>query len=280
MALGRALRQARLDGDLGLRKFAEKIGCDPGMLSRWETGDRNPRPEQVAQIITALGVSGERYEDIMTLAYGPSDPQWVAITLPEQRQQMSAYLEFEQNATSIVEMAPLIIPGLLQTNDTIRAIMNAGGVPKAEIAARVAMRIGRRDVITRPKPAKLLALVGHGALCQDIGGSDVAMEQLRHLKKMAKRPNVELRVVPDHVGWHPGIEGAFALLEGEESEAVFLETRRSMIWLHQRSDVASYRRAIEIVSRVALSAEQSLRHLSGLVRRLEMRADEVAQVES
>ncbi|GAA4412093.1 helix-turn-helix domain-containing protein [Actinokineospora soli] len=282
MALGSALRQARLTKELGLREFAEQIDRDPGMLSRWETGDRNPKPEHVAQILTALGVTGERYDDIMTLAYGSSDPQWVATTLPEQRQQMSAYVEFEQNATSIVEMAPLIIPGILQTNDTIRAIMNAGGVPPSEIAARVSMRIGRREVITGPRPAKLLALIGHGALCQDIGGTEVAIEQLRHLLEMASRPNVDLRVVPHRVGWHPGIEGPFALIESEESSSVFLGTRRSTLWLHQQNDVASYRRAVEIVLRVALTPERSMRHIAQLVQRMETRGDgsRLAKVES
>lgn len=100
--------------------------------------------------------------------------------------------------------------------------MTAGGVPQAEIACRVATRIGQREVITRAKPASLLVLIGHSALCQEIGGRQVATDQLKHLLDMAKRPNVELRGVPLGVGWPPGVEGAFNLIECEDSSAGFM----------------------------------------------------------
>ncbi|MEU5851082.1 helix-turn-helix domain-containing protein, partial [Saccharopolyspora shandongensis] len=57
-ALGNALRAARQEQGLTVRGFAAQLGRDPGVLSRWETGDRIPKPEQVAQILTSLGVNG------------------------------------------------------------------------------------------------------------------------------------------------------------------------------------------------------------------------------
>jgi transcriptional regulator with XRE-family HTH domain len=149
-ALGGALRQARADKGIPLRELASAISRDSGVVSRWETGDRTPKPEQVAQILTTLGVGGDRYEEIMTLAYGTDESQWVATTLPEQRQQMAAYVDWEQSATRIVEVAPLLVPGLLQISDYIHAIMTAGGVPNGEIVSRVTSRIGRREVVTKP----------------------------------------------------------------------------------------------------------------------------------
>src|SRR3989337_2870589 len=92
-ALGAALRQAREDKELLLRELAAMIKRDIGVLSRWETGDRTPKPEQVAQILTTLQVGVERYDQIMTLAYGTNESQWVATTLPEQKQQIAAYVD-------------------------------------------------------------------------------------------------------------------------------------------------------------------------------------------
>ncbi|HET9141876.1 helix-turn-helix transcriptional regulator, partial [Actinophytocola sp.] len=223
-ALGAALRQARGDRNLLLRELATEINRDIGVLSRWETGDRTPKPEQVAQILTKLGIAGPRYDEIMTLAYRTDESQWVANTQPERRQQMAAYLEWERNATHIVEVAPLLIPGLLQTGEYTRAIMTAAGVPKNEIESRVTTRIQRRDVITRPKPAELLVLLGRCALSQDVGGRRVTIEQLKHLLEMAARTNIELRIVPDHRGWHPGLEGAFGLIEAGSASIVFVGT--------------------------------------------------------
>src|SRR3989337_651234 len=124
-ALGAALRQAREDKELLLRELAAMIQRDIGVVSRWETGNRTPKPEQVAQILTKLEVDGERYDEIMTLAYGTNESQWVAITLPEQRQQMAALVDWEQRATRIVEVSPLLVPGLLQTSGYIRGMMTA-----------------------------------------------------------------------------------------------------------------------------------------------------------
>lgn len=126
VALGSALRQARQDKGLKLRDFALHISRDPAMLSRWENGERCPKPEQVARILASLGVSGERYDEVMTLVHGTSEPHWVATTLPERRQQMAAFVEYEKKATSIVSAAAMLVPGLLQTAEYTKALMTAG----------------------------------------------------------------------------------------------------------------------------------------------------------
>jgi transcriptional regulator with XRE-family HTH domain len=82
-ALGGALRQAREDKGLLLRELASAIERDMGVLSRWETGDRTPKPEQVVRILTQLGVNGDRFDDIMALAYGTDDPEWTATTVSD-----------------------------------------------------------------------------------------------------------------------------------------------------------------------------------------------------
>jgi transcriptional regulator with XRE-family HTH domain len=279
-ALGAALRQAREDRKLLLRELATMIKRDTGVLSRWETGDRTPKPEQVAQILTKLEVDGDRYDEIMTLAYGTNESQWMATTLPEQRQQLAALVDWEHRATRIVEVAPLLVPGILQTSDYIRGIMTAADVPEDEISLRVASRLGRADAITRRKPANLLVLIGHAALNQDIGGRATMLGQLDHLLKMAVRPNIELRVVPDHRGWHPGLDGRFVLIDAARpasprraavtsASIVFVATRRSDLMLHQEQDVAAYRQALDRVLAVSLAPEPSAKFISEVRKRME-----------
>ena len=283
-ALGAALRQAREDKNLLLRQLAASINRDTGVLSRWETGDRTPKPEQVAQILTTLGVNGDRYDEIMTLAYGTGESQWVATSLPELKQQMAAYLDWEQNATGIVEVAPLLVPGILQTGDYIRAIMTApgSGVPIGEIASRVTTRIGRRDVITRQNPAELLVLLGRAALNQGIGGRQAMIGQLGHLLEMAARPNIEIRIIPDDRGWHPGLEGDFTFIESRRASAVnnasagtasivFVGIRQTMLMLHEDRDVNTYRLAVNQITKVALPPDVSVNFIADLRNRMEKR---------
>ncbi|MCG8917578.1 helix-turn-helix transcriptional regulator [Actinokineospora sp. PR83] len=285
-ALGAALRQARQDKGLLLRELASAIKRDIGVLSRWETGERIPKPEQVAQILTRLDVGGDRYDEIMTLVYGTDESQWVAMTLPERRQQMAAYVHWEQNASRIVAVAPLLVPGLLQTSEYTRAIMTAAGVPTGEIASRVTSRIGRREAITRSaSPAELVVLLGQGALNQDIGGVRTTIGQLDHLLDMATRPNVELRIVLDRSGWHPGLDGAFELIESsaampmrnkggrhgavELDSIVFVGARRSVLILHEEDDVNAYKRAVDSIHRVSQSPDASTNIIAEVRNRLE-----------
>ncbi|HWE88820.1 MAG TPA: helix-turn-helix transcriptional regulator [Pseudonocardiaceae bacterium] len=282
-ALGAALRQAREDKGLVLREVAAAISRDIGVLSRWETGERSPKPEQVAQILTKLEVDSELYDEIMTLAYRTNESQWVATSLPEQKQQMVAYVDWEQNATKIVEVAPLLIPGLLQTRDYIHAIMTTGRAPIGEIASRVTSRIGRRDVIDKPRPAHLLVLLGQAALNQEIGGRKAMIEQIRHLLKMAAQPNVELRVVPDHRDWHPGLEGAFTFIEARRAaikpeSIVFVGTRRSVLMLHENDDVDAYKAAIDRIKEAALSADASVKLVADIGKRMERKGDSSGHV--
>ncbi len=270
-ALGSALRQAREEKQLVLRELGLAINRDIGVISRWETGERSPKPEQVAQILTTLGVNGERYDEIMTLAYGTNEPQWVATTLPEQKQQMVAYLDWEQNAARIIAVAPLLVPGILQTRDYIRGIMTSPGVPTGEIAERITARLDRREVITRHNPAELLVLLGRAALNQGIGGRQAMIGQLEYLLQMAARPNIEIRIIPDDRGWHPGLEGAFSVIESRRTRdsIAFVETRQSVLMLHEGRDISAYRWAIDQIMKVSLPPEMSNSFLADLLKRME-----------
>ena len=58
-AIGEAIRVAREDRGVSQRKLCAEIGKAAGVVSRWETGERTPTPDDVALIIDALGIKGE-----------------------------------------------------------------------------------------------------------------------------------------------------------------------------------------------------------------------------
>lgn len=269
-ALGRALRKAREDTGRTLRAFAEEIGRDPGLLSRWENGERTPTSEQAAQILTKLNVTGDRFDEIVALARSVHSPRWLAVTLPEQHQQFAALLDLEETATQIIHVAPLLVPGLIQTNDYIRTIM-IKGAPPSEVSTRLAARIGRKEVLARPKPLHLFAFVGEAALRQMVGSAEIMAGQLRYLRDVAAWSHVDVRVVPFDCGWHPGLEGPFVLLESRQwSPVVQLESRTSLLLLHEEADVVPYQEAAELVSNVALNRDESIGLIADYAERWEL----------
>jgi len=258
-ALGTALRGAREQHELTTRDLAERIGRNHGEISRWETGDRTPKPEHVAQVLTALGIIGKPYDEIMSLAYDTTASTWVATTLPAQQQQLAAFIEMEQGAAALVDVVPSLIPGLLQTRDYAHAIMSSDdNLSSDEIVTRVSIRMGRRDAITRVNPVPYTAFIGAPVIHQIIGDRHVMVEQLRHLKEMARRSNISIRLMPFDKGWHPGLEAPFALIRPQDSlPIVHLELRRSSTFLHEEDVVRAYIQALNKINRVALTPEAS-----------------------
>lgn len=254
IALGQRLRAARNAKGMSLRILAEQVGIEHTALGRFELGERSPSPEQVAAILAVLGVNGPAATDVIELSRDTSGAAWLAIGLPEQRTQMAALLEIEQMAKAIVSVSPLLVPGLLQTGPYVRAIMRAAGVPEGEVETRVAVRLGRRDILTRENAVHFTALICEPVLTQMIGDARVMAGQLDHLLKMAAQPNIDLRIVPQSAGWHPALEGPFVILTIDEATSmVHLENRRSGLFLQEGDDLAAYKAAAEMVLQLAMS---------------------------
>lgn len=253
-AIGAELKRARKNAGLSARQLAEKLGKSHTTIGRWEAGDRGIRPTDVSAVLAALGADNALREELVELAHDSNGRHWVASNMPEQQRQLAAVLEFERDASRIVCVSQLLIPGLLQTRSYARAIIGAGGVPAMEVETRVAVRVGRRDVLEGKAAAQLLAVIDESALYRQIGGREVMAEQLRSLLEAAERPNVDLRVIPMEMDWHPGLEGPFALMEfPSRTPVVHVENRRSGQFFHEPDDVDAYRVGVDRVLDVAMS---------------------------
>jgi transcriptional regulator with XRE-family HTH domain len=263
MNLGDALKEARESRGVSLRKLAVLVGrkeSDSGLISRWETGERTPKPEDVASIIEALDIGDDAAADLMALATNAGQSgRWHAVTVAERRQQMNALLAAERTATTVTHLAPLLIPGVLQTSAVIRAIMVEADVPADEIDERVAIRIGRRDLITRRSPATLDVLLGEAAIRHVIGDRDVWAEQLTYLLEMTELPNVKVQIIPFEAGWTPALAGPFILFDSDQAPSMIsLELHRGGLMLYADDDIRVHRQKAEAARRKAMSAEESL----------------------
>ncbi|WP_255431233.1 DUF5753 domain-containing protein [Amycolatopsis sp. WAC 01376] len=114
----------------------------------------------------------------------------------------------------------------------------------------------------RERQKKFVAYIDEGALCRQVGGPRVMANQLRHLVSLTERPAIELRVIPFAAGAHPG--GAYVLLEfGDARPVVYLEHRRSGLFLHRPCDVEPYLQST--VDAVALDPVRSVRLIESVV---------------
>ncbi|MDI2028629.1 helix-turn-helix transcriptional regulator [Saccharopolyspora sp. TS4A08] len=267
-ALGAELRECRIEAGLTQHELAARIGVSHVSISRYETGTRSPRPEDAAQLLATLGVAGQRYSELVELARGAEQSNWLETGVNGLRRELMTVIEFERIATRIVDVETNIVPGLLQTADYARAIM--GEVPGADLEARVALRVGRAAILNRKGAPNLVAIVSEVALRQRIGGAEVMVDQLRHLLKAAELPNVTIIVLPAvSERWHPAHAGAFILFEFPKGDPiVHLEHFASGAFLHAK-EVAAYRRAVDTLQEVAMDEETSARLIATISDELE-----------
>lgn len=265
------MRTARNAAGLTATAVADLLDVRPSTVTRWEKGERKQKPVDLERYLLAVNVPREQIVELVELAEDADASPWLAVSLPSQRRQYDALVKVEATARSIVVMSPLMIPGLLQTADYARAIMVSAKVAERELESRVATRLGRKQTILRRNPAHLIALIGQQVLAQSIGGPQVMADQLRSLLADGERPNVDIRLIPNNIGWHPGLIGPFVLIIAEDARPVVHdENVRSSLLYHDPEDVAAYQEAVEDVLEIAMSLPDSTRLIESAISRLEL----------
>ncbi|MDF9813498.1 transcriptional regulator with XRE-family HTH domain [Streptomyces sp. SPB162] len=110
--------------------------------------------------------------------------------------------ELEHHATSLRTLQVLHIPGILQTEDRVRAAFAYVNpdLPGDELEAEVTHRIRRREVIEGEGAPAFEAVVHEAALRIKVGGAKSSRAQLEHILALSERDNVTVRVIPFDVG--------------------------------------------------------------------------------
>ena len=166
-----------------------------------------------------------------------------------------AYLDFlgyEDDAQCIKTFHPVIIPGLAQTESYARALIAALGRHSSTDAvdARLRLRMARqRHVFDRADMAHLQVVLDEPVLRRAIGGADVMRDQIDHLLRLAEDSKVDLVVIPESVGAHEGLVGAFSLLafeSDEDPDVVYLENAPGDVGLiDDVNDIVVYQQAFK-----------------------------------
>lgn len=266
--LGGDLRRARENAGLGLRQLATRLDVSHSVIVRWEKGERVPSTESVSAVAAVLGLPGvDRDRLVQAARYAATEPvNSVSVGADGENDVLTTLMEFERVATAVTDVAPLLVPGLLQTADYARGILGDAPDP----TTKVAVRLGRRDIITRPTDpvpytAYILETVLHGQT--DWPG---AADQLRLLLKLGELPNVTVRAVPTGQGVTAAHMGPFVLLEFAGAEpVVHLEHLRSGVFLRDQSDVQTYRDARAELERVAMSPTDTAGLIANVIERTE-----------
>ena len=183
-----------------------------------------------------------------------------------------SYVALEDDASRIDEWSPQLIPGLLQTDEYAREVIRAGWPgDEAGVHRRVQARMTRKALLGRTAPAapELTAILDEGVLRRPIGGPDLMRAQLNALLDAARRPNVDIRVLPFAAGTHAGLDGPFILLGFDEDAApdvAYVGTRIGDGYAEDAATVRAIRVDFETLQAAALPSGESLGFIAAITK--------------
>ncbi|WP_420811761.1 helix-turn-helix domain-containing protein [Micromonospora endophytica] len=258
MLLGAQLRRLRESRGVTRESAGWEIRSSESKISRMELGRVGFKERDVADLLTLYGVTAEHERAaLLKLARDANNPGWwhrYGDVLPSWFQ---SYLGLEAAAALIRSYEVQFVPGLLQTREYARAVVRLGhsDAGPAEIERRVDLRMRRQELLQRPRPPRLWAVVDEAALRRPIGGPRVMRGQLEALLEATRTSNVRLQVIPFAAGGHAAAGGAFTILRfGDQDlpDIVYIEQLTSALYLDKREDLDFYALAME---RLCVEAE-------------------------
>ena len=263
MLLGSQLRRLRENKGISRDDAGYRIRASGSKISRLELGRVSFKERDVTDLLDLYGVTDEtEREQLVSLAREANSPAWwqkYSDVVPDWFQ---IYVGLEEAAQLIRVYEVQFVPGLLQTEEYARAVVKQGqpGAAQEEVERRVALRMGRQQLLTRTGAPRLWAVVDEGALRRPLGGKDVMRAQIERLMAAAKEPNITLQVLPFTFGGHAAEGGAFTVMrfpEADMADIVYIEQLTGALYLDKPEDVERYSEVMERLSVKGTSPERT-----------------------
>jgi len=266
--LGRELRGLREHSKLTLEQVGHELRFSGSRLSRIESGEIKARPGDVMELLELYEVSPDQRTVLIELAREQRTPGWWA-RLGTLSQRYLTYIGFEAEAIGLRTFEPILVPGLLQTEEYARAVIAVGRETEAEaIAERVNARITRQEVLRAARPLRLHAILSEAVLLCEVGGNVAMRGQCEHLVQMSTLPNVTIQVLPFAAGAHLASYGGFSVLgfEHDDPDLGYIETLAGELFLESPKEIDRLNTAFDNLRMLSLSPADSVRLIQEKVK--------------
>jgi Domain of unknown function (DUF5753)/Helix-turn-helix domain len=246
MLLGAQLRRMRTEAGITREQAGEAIRGSEWKIHRLENGQTGYKERDIADLVALYGVTDPvEIANFITMAREANQPGWWNAYSDVLPQWFRAYVDLEAVAAQVRTYEGQLVPGLLQTEAYMRALMRGTQLNDSpeELERRVQVRLARQRLLTREGGPRLWAVVDEAALRRRVGGRAVMRDQLERLIEVTELPSVTLQVLPYGAGAHPAMVGAFSILRFPNEElpdVVYLEHLTNALYLDRPQDVDQY----------------------------------------
>ncbi|OIJ67852.1 helix-turn-helix domain-containing protein [Streptomyces mangrovisoli] len=263
VVLGKRLQELREAAGVRREDAARVLRVAPATVRRMEMAEVSLKIPYVQVLLTEYGVSDEEAGAFVALAEEANQPGWwqrFHDVLPDW---FSMYVSLEGAARLIRSYEPHFVPGLLQTEDYARAVMEAGtiGTSGDSIERHVSLRMERQRLLEGDDPPHLWVIMDETVLLRPVSiRGHVMGEQLDKLLEFAERDRVTLQIAEFREGPHPGTYAPFSLFrfaEPELPDMVFTEYLTGALYLDSRGEVSAHLEVLDHMTARAASAQRT-----------------------
>lgn len=245
--LTETLRQLRDQAGLTIEQAVERLRAGGGTwsrskLGRIETREQGVKPREVEQLLDLYQVTDPSLRGWLLdlAATAPERGYWRAIRR-EVVEDFHDFLRIEAALVALRQLETIAVPGLLQTADFTRALINGAdpGVAPDVVERRVLTRIARQQVLTRPNPLEYHVIIDEAILERPVGSPVIMRNQLRRLIDETARDHFTLQVLPKSAGASPAMDGPFCVLSLPEPipDFGYAEGRGGAVYIEDREMV-------------------------------------------
>lgn len=198
-------------------QLAEAVRVSKSLIAAFENHRLVPQPDTARQMDEFFG-SGEQVREASAEA-----TEERRVKREQQAPWFKPWREIEELATTLRYFNNSLIPGLLQTPEYARSVLDTGLRDQEEIERQLEIRMERQaKVLDRADPPACAFILDFAAL--RCATPAMARKQLSRLVEVGERPRTFVHVIPEHVGMHPGRSGSFILATlGEGIAAGYME---------------------------------------------------------
>lgn len=264
VVLGRRLQELREAAGIKREEAAQVLRVAPATVRRMEMAEVALKVPYVQVLLTTYGVADEEAASFVALTEEANQPGWwqrFHDVLPEW---FSLYVSLEGAAGLIRSYEPHFVPGLLQTEDYARAVMEAGTIGQTgpeTIERHVSLRMARQSLLERDSPPHLWVIMDETVLRRPVSmRGEVMREQLDKLLEFGERDRITLQVAEFESGPHPGTYAPFSLFrftEPELPDMVFTEYLTGALYLDSRTEVSAHLEVLDHMTAHAASAQRT-----------------------
>jgi hypothetical protein len=268
--LGSELRRLRKRRGLTRESAGWEIRSSESKISRMELGRVPFKERDVADLLVLYRVDDQDRLRLLDLARRANAPGWWQRFGDVVPSWFLSYLGLEEAASLIRTYEVHFVPGLLQTPDYTRAVIRLGHAhaPTAEIDRRTELRQLRQEVLRRPSPPHLWAVIDEAVLRRPVGDEEIMRAQIEALIEASQLPHIRLQIIPFRAGGVAPDGCPFAILRFAEaalSDVVYVEQLTSAMYLDKPTDVDHYAFAMEQACLKAEPPDRTADVLAGML---------------